>query len=241
LSTTTYEIQGQIVALPVHVRNADSWAAQFLVKAEAAQRIVDPTGLEVAQPIPGRTIVNIAFVRYIDSDLDAYNELAVAFLVRPHDAKRASSGEKMREFLRGRIGVYIHQLPVTQEFTLEAGQRIWGYPKFLADIEITEAKNRVSCTLAHDGVYVLTLDVHEGGPMRLPTRDLPTYSLRDDVFRRTVWEQDARTTARLGGATLELGSHQIADELRSLGLPKRALTTSTMRGMRAAFGPAEVV
>ena len=227
MSVDSFEIQGQMVALPVHVRNADSWAAQFVVSAKKAQAIVDPTGLAVAS-FAGRTIVSLAFVRYLDTDLDAYNELAVAFLVKQHDDARGPA-------------VYIHQLPVTQTFTLEAGQRIWGYPKFLADIEITEHRHHVSCTLAAEGVYVLTLDVHEGGPMRLPTRDLPTYSLRDDVLRRTPWEQDAVTKARLGGASLELGSHPIADDLRSLGLPKRALMTSTMRGMRATFGAAEVV
>jgi hypothetical protein len=238
---TAFEIQGEMVALPVHVRDADSWAAQFVVPAGAAQDVVDPTGLEVAQPFPGRTIVNIAFVRYKDTDLYAYNELAVAFLVRAHDSKRASTAQKNREFWSGGVGVYIHQLPVTQGFTLEAGQRIWGYPKFLADIEITEDGKRVSCSLAHEGTYVLTLDVHGGGPIPLPMRDLPTYSLRDGILRRTEWKYETKTKARFGGATLELGSHPIADELRSLGLPKRAMMTSTMRNMKATFGAAEVV
>jgi hypothetical protein len=226
MSAPSFEIQGQMVALPVHIRNADSWAAQFLVNADAAQKLVDPTGLAVAQ-IAGRTMVNLAFVRYLDGDLDTYNELAVAFLVRQHDSKAAA--------------VYIHQLPVTEQFSVEAGQRIWGYPKFLADIEITEHRHHVSCTLAHEGTYVLTLDLHEGGPMRLPMRNLPTYSLRDDILRRTPWDQDVHVRARIGGASLELGSHPIADELRSLGLPKRALMTTTMRGMRVTFHAAEVV
>jgi hypothetical protein len=233
-----YQIQGRTLTLPIHVRDADSWAAQFFVPAAAAQRIVDPTGLEVAQPIPGRAVVNLAFVRYKDTDLDSYNELAIAFLVRRDDATKGSALDKMREFVQGRIGVYIHQLPVTQTFTLEAGQTIWGYPKFLADIDIIEEDGRVVCSLAHDGTYVLTLELREGGPIKLPQQNLATYSLRDDVLRRTEWEQDAPMRARLGGATLELGSHPIADELRTLGLPKRALMCSTMRGMRATFGPA---
>lgn len=235
-----YEIQGRTLAFPVEVRDADSWAAQFLVPAKAAQKIVDATGLEVAQPLPGRAVVNIAVVDYRDTDLDSYHELAIAFLVRPHDAVGGGSTvELMKEFARGRIGVYIHQLPVTQTFTLEAGRTIWGYPKFLADIEIASNPGHVVCSLTHDGAHVLTLRLKEGGRIRLPQRDLATYSLYGDVLRRTEWEQDAKTSARLGGAKLELGSHPIADELRALGLPKRALMTSTMRGMRATFGPAQ--
>ena len=41
--------------------------------------------------------------------------------------------------------------------------------------------------------------------------------------------------ARMGGATLELGSHPMADELRSLGLPKKALLTTYMGKMSGRF------
>jgi hypothetical protein len=242
VTTTTYEIQGRTLTLPVEVRAADSWAAQFFVNAKVAQTIVDPTGLEVAQPLPGRAVVNIAIVSYHDTDLDAYNELAIAFLVRRDDATPGASAiEKMREFASGRIGVYIHELPVTQTFTLEAGRTIWGYPKFLADIDIVERDGRVGCTLTHAGVHVLTLEMSSGGPLRLPAQDLPTYSLRDDVLRRTEWSQQAKVRARLGGTKLTLGSHPISEQLRSLGLPKRALMTTTMRNMRATFGAATPV
>ena len=236
---TAYEIQGRTLTFPIVVRAADSWAAQFLVPAQAAQAIVDPTGLEVATPLPGRAVLNIAFVDYRDTDLDSYHELAIAFLVRRDDTiGGASTRDRMREFARGAIGVYIHQLPVTQTFTLEAGQQIWGYPKFLADVAITRDDKRVTCSLTHDGEHVLTLRMKEGGPIRLPQRDLPTYSFRDDVLRLTDWDQEAPIRARLGGAKLTLGPHSIAEELRTLGLPKRALMSSTMRNMRASFGPA---
>src|SRR5687767_8162784 len=150
---TAYEIQGRTLTFPIEVRAADSWAAQFLVPAKAAQAIVEPTGLEVAQPLPGRAMLNIAFVDYRDADLDAYHELAIAFLVRPDHAVGGTTLDRMREFIRGEIGVYIHHLPVTQEFTLQAGQDIWGYPKFLADIDIAENGGRVTCILSHESVH----------------------------------------------------------------------------------------
>lgn len=199
------------------------------------------TGLEVAAPFPGRAIVGLAFVRYEDTDLDAYNELAVSVLVRPHDARPSSARAKALEVLGNRARVYIHHLPVNQTFTLEAGRRIWGYPKFMADIEIAEGPGVASCTLGQGGRRILTLTVREGGALRLPTPSLPTYSFLDGVLRLTPWELRGPVKGRIGGASLALGDHPLADELRTLGLPKRALLTSTMPQMKARFGPPEVV
>ena len=41
---------GRTIGLPVEVRRAAQWGAQYLVPAAAAQRIVGPTGLEVTGP-----------------------------------------------------------------------------------------------------------------------------------------------------------------------------------------------
>src|SRR5690349_3677857 len=107
---TSYEIQGRTVTLPVQVRSARTWAAQFLVDPAAASLLLPP-GLAIAR-VAGRAMAIIPVARYEDGDLDAYNEVGVAFLVRAAARKG--------------IGVYIHHLPVTQQFTLEAGRTIWG-------------------------------------------------------------------------------------------------------------------
>jgi hypothetical protein len=81
-----------------------------------------------------------------------------------------------------------------------------------------------------------------GGPIKLPSQAPPSYSFRDGVLRRTPWETSSEgVTGRFGGATLVLGDHPMADELRSLGLPRRALFTSHAARMRASFGAAVVV
>ena len=244
------EVMGRTIGLPVEVRAAAQWGVQYLVPAAAAQRVVAPTGLEVTGPLPGRALVALAVCRYDDTDLDSYHEVAVSFVVRPHDAApNPSALDRLREFGSGAIGAYIHRLPVDQEFTCAAGRDIWGYPKWIATIDIDEPEpgdrrsgSGTTVRLVDDGAHVLTLTLAGGGPVKLPSQAPPSYSFRDGVLRRTPWEMSAEGVAgRPGGATLVLGDHPMADELRSLGLPKRALFSSSAARMRAAFGPAEVV
>ena len=59
-------VLGRRVGLPVEVRRAAQWGVQYLVPAAAAQRIVDPTGLEVTGPLPGRALLALAVCRYDD-------------------------------------------------------------------------------------------------------------------------------------------------------------------------------
>ncbi|HEV3281417.1 MAG TPA: acetoacetate decarboxylase family protein [Acidimicrobiales bacterium] len=245
-----WTVLGRRVAVPVEVRRAAQWSVQYLVPRTAAQRIVSPTGLETTGPVPGRALVALAICRYDDTDLDPYHEVAVSFLVRPHDSPPgASAARRVRELATGSIGVYIHRLPVDQEFSCVAGRGIWGFPKWVASIEIDEptagrpgAGTGMSARLVDGDTHVLTLSVAAGGRLRLPSRAPPTYSFADGVLRRTTWTTAAEGAAgRIGGATLTLGDHPMAAELRSLGLPRRAHFSSSTARMRASFDAAEVV
>lgn len=246
----SWEVLGRRVSVPVEVRRAAQWSVQYLVPRAAAQRLVDPTGLTVAGPLPGKALVAIAVCRYDDTDLDPYHEVAVSFVVRPHDADPIASGlERLREFGTGDVGVYIHQLPVDQEFTCAAGRDIWGFPKWLATIDIDESSGRpgargsgTAVRLVDGGEHVLSLTLAGGGRLKLPSQAPPTYSFREGVLRRTTWTTSSEgVSGRLGGSTLVLGDHPLAEELRSLGLPRRALFSSSATWMRASFDRATVV
>ena len=71
-------------------------------------------------------------------------------------------------------------------------------------------------------------------------RDRSWESLRDGGHDRTADERGGEgVRAGVGGATLELGTHPLAEEFRSLGLPKRALFTTYMSKMTLRFHGAE--
>ena len=216
--------------------------ASFLVPATAAQDLIGYSGLDVAEPLPGRAVCTLAFMRYLDSDLGPYHELAVAFLVRHKGMGPASAFTKSAEVARGFLGAFIHQLPVNQTFTLEAGRGIWGFPKFLADIDLDLAGSVARCTLRHDGDFVLSLAIRSGVPMPARGSSVDAYSHADGVLRRTAWSMTPRgVRGRPGGATLALGDHPMAKELAGLGLPRRAAFTSTIGHVHMQFqAPDEV-
>ena len=230
--TEQYTIQGRTVSIPVEIRRARSWFANFAVPYEAARNLVVYSGLEPAMPLPGRAFCSLAFVDYDDGDLDPYHELAVAILV----TEPGTSGRKP-------AGALIHQLPVDQSFTCEAGREMWGFPKFIADIDIRAgARGAGACTLVHDGERVLTLQVGRSIPIPSRGTALDAFSYRDDVLRRTRWSLHADSSRmRFGGARLELGDHPIARELRTLGLPRRALMSGSLHDVRMEFAAAETV
>jgi hypothetical protein len=230
-------VAGQEVHLPVEVRSATMIGAQYLVDADAARRLVDPTGLRVVRRA-GRTVCSVTAVQYADNDLGPYNEIAMALEVLPHDA-----GPGYRPSVQ-RMTTYIHRLPVNAAFTCAAGRDIWGFPKWIADISYLTRSATTEAVLLDEGRLVLALTVGRGGvPLPAQTSEMSCYSWRDGVLRRTPWTTTNRLAiARPGGAGLALGvGHPMAEELRSLGLPRRALFSITVGLLQASFGAAEVV
>jgi hypothetical protein len=226
---TSYEVLGRTVTIPVEVRRARSWFASFIVPAARVAELVGPAGLEPARLPGGRAMLSLAFVRYDDGDLDPYREIAVAFLVADPAGGRGK-------------GAYIHRLPVDQEFTCAAGREIWGFPKFVTPIEINEELRADRAVLTVDGRMTLTITQRHGVPAPMRSTAVDAFSFCDGILRRTRWElRGSGSRMRLGGVRVELGSGEIADELRSLGLPKRALMSGCVREVAMTFQAAETV
>ncbi|HEY8155081.1 MAG TPA: acetoacetate decarboxylase family protein [Myxococcota bacterium] len=236
-----HRIQGREVRMPVVVRRATSGSATFLVSSAAARRLIRGEGLDVAEVLPGRALCSLALIDYADNDLGDYHEVSIALFVRPG----GGSGPRFWlrnaiDMARGKLGTHIVHLPVDQAFTCEAGRAIWGFPKTVQKIDFEYRPKRLTCKLVMDGVLALTLTLPRGGTRVMPDTDLATYTFIEGVLHRTAFRSGADGFgAKLGGAELTLGAGPIASELRSLGLPRRALLTTWMERMHGSFESAE--
>jgi hypothetical protein len=235
----SYLIQGRRVEFPVEVRHASAGSATYLVASDAARRLLPMPEIEVAEVLPGRALCSLAIIDYKDNDLGDYNEVSVALFVRP---RGQSAGfpylGTMLEMVRNRLGTYIVHLPVNQGFTCEAGSTIWGFPKTVQEIEIDYRSDRAACRLVYDGQHALTLALPRGGSRALPASRMVGYTAIEGVAHTNEFTSGAEGFGvKLGGAELTLGEGVIAEQLRSLGLPKRAIMTTWMEKMYASFGP----
>ena len=153
MTASQHTIAGTVLTMPVKIRKANQHMAMFSVDADAAQQLIDYSGLHVCRYLPGRAIVVLMLMHYIDGDLGQYFEFGTSVMVNPPGSN--ASGPRALQS----AGAFIHHLPVDQAFTLEAGTKIWGYPKVMADFTVREGRRvrvRLQCRRAAGGRHGLS-------------------------------------------------------------------------------------
>jgi hypothetical protein len=232
MSDSQHTIAGTVLTMPVRVRKADVHSAMFTVDAAAAQRLIDYSGLKVFEIRSGRAVVNLLLTRFFENDLGQYNEFSFCVMVQPPGSDMGG----LRAF--GDAGTFVHRMLVDQTFTLEAGRKIWGYPKILADFTVRDG-NPFAFDVTADGSLLVDMTIGRGLPVPMPSRpqSLLTYTNIDGTTRETAAEQTSSgMRARIGGATITLGDHAYAKELASLGLPKKAVACMSIGNADMTFG-----
>ena len=238
MAASQHTIAGTVLTMPVQIRKADVHTAMFSVDADAAQTLIDYSGLQVCRFRPGRAVVTLMLARYIDGDLGRYNEFGTCVMVN----KPGSDAAGLRAL--GDAAAFIHHLPVDQSFTLEAGRTIWGFPKIMADFTVRDTKP-FGFGVSEGGALIAAMEFHTGVPipsLRTRPQTLTTYSCADGVTREIPWEMtNTGVRFRPGGASLRLGDHPYAKELAALGLPKRPMMSGSVGHVQMTFGDGTVL
>jgi hypothetical protein len=220
---TTHDILGTPISMPVEVADASAGTVIFDVALDAAQALA-PEGFQVIESEPGRAQFALALVDYRVNDLGAYHEVGTILFVRPTGG--------------GEDGNFITHLPVDEEFTCVAGNRIWGFPKSVEQIDVTQTETSSRWVLTMGGELVLDVTVPRGGTDEMPPLPMTSYTLLDGRPHATRFTQGGSGSS-MGfgeGVSLTLGTHPIAKELESLGLPDAKVVISTWtEKMQATF------
>jgi hypothetical protein len=218
------EVAGRSITFPMEVPDVNVATVMFDVPSQAASALLPGEAFTVVESQPGVTQLVVAACDYRDNPWGDYDEINLGLMAQPTGADIDTAG------------TFVWRMPVNQEFTCEAGNQVMGFPKTVEDIAVGYRADTVTFTLVCDGSEALRLTVPRqaggGDPVRISA---VSYSyLGGDPFG-TVVDMDMGVPVDPQAVTLELGGGQIADELRSLGLPTEPVFASWGEGLSAVF------
>lgn len=222
------------VDVPMTVGHA---VAGLVVLPGNASAIADrlPDDLTPVRLPGGLGVVLLLCVDYRDNPLGAYDEVVVGLAARPL-GMRGGPAVGLADVLRGRTGVWIEHMAVSEPFTRAAGEAIWGYPKTLDDLSLDIDARTARTDWARDGRTILTAEQSTTGFLPAPGLPVTTYTQVDGTTLRTGLRATARGVGvSLRGAHVRLGDHPLADDLAALGLGRRPLAAAWLSSVRMTF------
>ncbi|QYG92886.1 acetoacetate decarboxylase family protein [Iamia sp. SCSIO 61187] len=226
VATTVWgSIQGREITFPMEVAEMNAATLLFSVPAAAAARLLPGDDFEVVEVAPGTAQLVVALCDYVRNPWGDYDEVNLGFLARPAGAPAEV------------VGSFVYRMPVNQEFTCEAGNRVMGFPKTVEDIDVTYAADAVRVALATAEGPQLAITLPRADPLG-PAQgvEAASYSYLDGVPHATALRMDMGTgVVDPAAVVVELGEGTIADELRSLGLPTTPDLATWGEGLTATF------
>ena len=203
-------IDAQPVYFPAAVDEMNASTLVFSVPAEPARRLVQGDAFEVAEVQPGVAHLVVSAFEVVRADWGPANTLDVGVLVRPAGMPDA------------RTGLYISPGPMVPGFSREATHRALGFEKSAGDIDVSYTEREARFRLTVDGVLAMEVCLPRVEPLVGPKPvEMVAYTYLDGK------PHAARFTLMLPVAIIEpvsvgveVGTGELADTLRSLGLPR---------------------
>jgi hypothetical protein len=235
------EVGAAPVELPIRYERADVFMALHTVRYQSALRLV-PEALRPVRLGGDRAVLAISALRYRECTLGQYGEVMIGVACTSGAAPPGLLTVALQSALPG-FGYYIVHLPVTSERAREVGRDIWGLPKFVAAMDFTHTDEDQSVRLAESGEEILSLRVRRRGAAVRDRRPWVIYSTRGTRLLRTtiLTRTEYQVSPGGGGATLLLGDHPIATELRRLCISPTALLSLSYRSFHSLLPRGRVI
>jgi hypothetical protein len=239
------EVLGRRLQSPAFHHRIDSFQSVHLAEHDAVTAALPTDELHPVQWFDGRAAVLVWALRYHEvtaldvtdggagqmARLAPYAEVGVSALVTRRPARR---GLPMVRPLMPGVGGFVLHLPVTTGEADEVGRTIFGFPKFVADMDFVEEPSHRGVTVSEAGREILRLDVRPRGPVVPDHRDVLAYSVRGTELMETTIRSRGHGQPGLGrrSGLLRLGDHPVAEDLGRLGIdpePQRTMSHVDLR------------
>ncbi len=203
-------IDAQPVYFPAAVDEMNASTLVFSVPAEPARRLVQGDAFEVAEIEPGVAHLVISAFELVRADWGPANTFDVGVLVRPAGRPDAVTG------------LYISPGPMAPGFSREATHRALGFEKTTGDVDVSYTEREARFRLTVEGEMAIEVCLPRVEPSVGPRPvEMVAYTYIDGLPNAAPFTL-MLPVAIIDPSTVgvEVGAGELADALRSLGLPR---------------------
>lgn len=228
---TPIDLDGSEFRVPLFYRDGEQITGVFPAKLKKLKKMLPDRRMKPARIAPGVGVITITCFEYRDTDIDAYNELAIGVPLNEPFFRSNFPGRAMIDAVRrNQFDVWVHHLPVTTEIARAGGVEFYNYPKFIAGIDFSQTDKQRSCALTEEGEKILTLHAPRIKGKRDQQLQLFSHlyqNLEPQTSEFKIRAHQLGYSIRPGAAKLELGSkHPIAHELAEALLSTRSIAAA---------------
>ena len=221
-----FERNGTIEILPYFYYDAAAFTAIYSASSTKIRELLPRAEMNPVEVFPGRSLVAFTAFEYRRTDGIPYNEVSIAFLIT-YERPQIPGLTISRMMMTRVYTTYVWQLPVTTEAARAGGVDLFGYPKFIADIDFNEDGEWVTCSLVEHGQEILQLSGKKLASKRGKRTRYLSYNIEKGApLIAEVLVSPKMFAQAMGGrsAKLELGSdHPVSDTLKQIRLSKLAI------------------
>ena len=222
-----------MIQLPITYEDGSLLTLMYRIDPSVAAAVVPPAFEPMT--VLGKALVIVAAFDYRQSTIGPYGELGVGVQV-----KRKGSSPSVLKWARDprqqdEQGIWVCSLPVTTETARTAGIEVWGYPKYLCEMESSFTRKGVRFRLGDE----LRIEMGRGPGIGLKGLPFVTLTERGGTYVRSVVETNHRV--KHGGASTvrieRLGDGPTTQAMDMLGLfAARPWAAQRTDALRAALG-----
>ncbi|WEL22076.1 acetoacetate decarboxylase family protein [Halorhabdus sp. BNX81] len=212
---------GHTFELPVSLSATIAGAVFPADRAAVEQRLpagTAPVGIRADSA--AMTVLVVRYDRVGEETIPPYDEVGVLFPA----VEAGTRTIPLASLLRRAVSGYVETLPVTTEPARAFGVDIWGYPKLVADIDVTDEGKTRTATVRADGEPLLSTSIQR--PPTLPARLTGyNFTLKDDRLLREPTKLRGRVGAwpATSRASVSFGEHPIGRRLSAIDVGDRAI------------------
>lgn len=216
-----FDWQDMKAKLPVFYYDNTAMTAIYTASTAAVKALLPLPAMRPIELYPSKCLVAFTAFEYRKTDIDPYNEFSISFLIT-YDKPMIPGVTATWQMARRCYSAYVWQLPVTTEIARVGGVELYGYPKFIADIEFTREDKWITCDLSEGGKNILSLKGRQLPTSKGKLTRFVTYSVLDDIpLVANVYQNPiefAQSNSKTA-AELSIGDeHAICEDLKKLGL-----------------------